>query len=862
MIITLYFNPAYDGGVWVSDPKSGSACFGSKLVGALGLLQELELRLGISAPEKGFHELLSAFHNAAIDTSRDFPDVFFADSLKLAPLKTPAELLKWRDELVLSGWKGGITLPDGLTDGAQTILSDMEHLEENLPPSFQTLSDRWIAVLEMLKKGSAPRGIHLVLSIDRSHMHPLYKNIIDALKDNGIPVEEAKTDTHRPEVIIKHFKDSVDACWWTASTAKDELIVCDDTHTLDAALAGLGRPLAGSKSPASLRPIEHLLSSALMLLADAYDIEAMRDYLSSPYHPLNDFKLEDGETTLRKQLLFHLISQDGFGENERTHRSFQNIIDEFSKADKTINEEIRRFLPEGNKPITFARIKALCRSLSSWATGYLDVSADREMPITVTEQLRALIDFCKSMEFVCKETGFDNRSAISKEELLGALRSIYIPEALPDSLATVGSVSVVSGIEGIASEISKAIWVAPSNNKVPQPLSFLCESDVKVLAKIIPYVWTRDNALLFADDAFNVGLSRIGQLTVLYCDRIRGAKPEKHSFLLRHKEKMENLKYEDIPESYATSVSLRPANTLQDQYTFNGKQVTIPSFESPSSLEKMFDCPFDWAVQKVLGLYDERDNTLSTIEGIVAHRIIHRICEIASGEGKIDVSHYDFEKVFKDKYGFLFDEAITDCGAELMLPENRIECSQLRTILKERSIPTLIDILKNSGLVIVGSELPFSNVDLSNSNNKPLVLTGTIDLLTRNADGGYVIVDFKWAGSTGRNLRSRQIERGEDYQLALYRRVLEKGRGYNVTAQAFYMLRTAELLTAYPGFKDKNGEIATVRVGRNTHQKAYSETLTDIFTRYSETVRALGNGTVDRINLKYETNQILKGNLK
>ena len=63
----------------------------------------------------------------------------------------------------------------------------------------------------------------------------------------------------------------------------------------------------------------------------------------------------------------------------------------------------------------------------------------------------------------------------------------------------------------------------------------------------------------------------------------------------------------------------------------------------------MFSCPFDWVIQQVLGLYDEHDGTLSTIEGTVAHSIIHRICEKASTGGK-DVPPGDFCKVFKTQY--------------------------------------------------------------------------------------------------------------------------------------------------------------------------------------------------------------------
>ena len=873
MNLTLYFNPACDRGAYLNDPASGTSAFGSKTVGTLGLLAELELRLGLTAKEKDAHELLPAYHKAALEAITKDPGLIFGESLGLAPLKTASELIAWRDELVLSGWTRDTTIPESLTAGGREILSAIAAVERKLPSSFRTLADRWVAVLKALKEGPAPEGLRLVLTVKEEHLHPLYREILESLRRKGISVQES-VGSGSPKAVYKHFRDSADACWWAACTVRSELLVCNDSHTLDAAMTGLGKQPVGAVSPASLRPVEHLLSSAMMLLADAHDIEALRDYLSCPYHPLNRFKLEDDKKTLRKALLSHILSQGGFGENSRTHLSFDGIIEQYAGGDQKVLSEIRSFLPEAGEAITFARIKALCRALSGWAASCLNVTAGKPADLSLSGQWSTLIGYCQSMEFICRETGMDKRTTIQKDELLRALLSVYVPDKLTVSVATVGAFAVVSFLEGIASDVEDVVWIAPENTPAAQPLPFLCEADVLTLREPLPYVWTRKDALLFADDAFNAGLSHIkGQLTVLYCDTVRGEKKEKHPFLLRgenelkkhygEKTKMEDLPYEGIPSASASPVVCRPANTfpLDIGYTLNKSiPVALSDHETPSSLESMFSCPFDWVIQRVLGLYDEHDGTLSTIEGTVAHSIIHRICEKASTGGK-DVLPGDFCKVFKTQYDELFDEAVNDYGAELLLPENRLECSQFRTILRDRSIPSLVEILTHSGLVIAGSETGFEKVDLSEPGYEPLILTGTIDLLTRNAAGEYVVIDFKWAGKQGRDEREGQIKKGEDYQLALYRKVLEK-QGHTVVAQAFYMLRTAELLTAYSCFQDAKGGIDPVKPG--SKQKSYNETIASIQDRYSEIVRNLLAGSVEckKPNTPFESNKILKGNLK
>ena len=82
-----------------------------------------------------------------------------------------------------------------------------------------------------------------------------------------------------------------------------------------------------------------------------------------------------------------------------------------------------------------------------------------------------------------------------------------------------------------------------------------------------------------------------------------------------------------------------------------------------------------------------------------------------------------------------------------------------------------------------------------------------------------------------------------------------------VVGQAFFLLRTAELLTAYTGFRNAQGDIPLCAPGTRTKQLSYPDTMEEIYSRYSEIVHELRGGTVERKKLKYETNQILKGKL-
>ena len=252
---------------------------------------------------------------------------------------------------------------------------------------------------------------------------------------------------------------------------------------------------------------------------------------------------------------------------------------------------------------------------------------------------------------------------------------------------------------------------------------------------------------------------------------------------------------------------------------------------------------------------------------MVAHDTIHRIYEKAARDCD-NVTADAFERVFKADFDTFFAESVQATGAELNLPENKLDREQFKSDLKTVSIPKLIEIIRCSNLTIVGSEIEMKNVIIAlDGYDDPIRISGKIDLLLVDSDGNHMILDFKWAGKTGRNLRETQIKKGLDYQLALYRKMLETGTDAiprrKVSAQAFFMLKTAELLTSYPVCKDNLGEVAVVQPGAKTNQNTYEETLGIIFQKYSEVVQEFKKGLVStgKLNDTYLNFKVLKGKL-
>ena len=859
-MITLHFNPQFDSSAWSGEPGKGICKIEDSYVGPMGLLAFLEVQLGITAHEKPQHEILATFTKAAKEVAERNPSVFFAKSLQLTPLATAGELLKWRDELVLSGWKADLSVPEKLTSGAKSILGGLAEVESALPGGFRTTADRWRTLLSTLKREPALDGFSVKVHAPQTHMHPVYRAVLDRLDKCCVPVDNVIM--REPEVEIKHFHDSSDACLWAAAQDGDALIVCSDDQTMASAMAAFGRPYGNASASETPRPVAHLFTSAMMLLKDGGDIQAYRDYLSAPSHPLNNYKKDNWN--LRKALLSSVIRQRGFKE-------FEKIIADFAGGNPSLLAEIKTLLPEPGQPLTYARIEAMCNRISAWAKGVAELVEKKGEESPYLDQWYELDSACEEMKFQCKEQDIDNHS----EEFIRVLRNVSAPSAAIARRAVVDSAPIVSTIERIAEDVQDAIWVDGSFTESPKPLSFLCPKDVGLLKEVLPDIWLQDDALQLTDDLFQVGLSHIGgKLTILYCDAFLGKKREKHPFILRKAGSVDNLMgypYETLPQEKSEACPTQPIDQIPEECSLEINDLTIPDHESPTTLEDMFKQPLDWVLNSILGLYEESDSNDSLIKGLVAHDTIHRICKKAASI-KPEVDADTFERVFKSEFDIFFAEAVHATGAELNLPENKLDREQFKSDLRSISIPELVDILRKSHLTIVGSEVRSENVDITEHRvlppyDVPLRITGTIDLLLKNEAGHYVILDFKWAGSTGRKMREDQIKKGEDYQLALYRKMVEIGtntipRG-TVDAQAFFMLKTGELLTATSSFWDRHGQISPVQPGPRTVQKTYQQTLEAIHEMYSSTVKTFRSGKISAGNLKdqYLHFKVLKGKL-
>ena len=98
----IRFDPDFDGGAWPGPLDGRDAAAGEAWLGELGLLERLETALGLAGPVP-----TAAERAAALVPGLRRIQGFWTRSSEVDPLGSARELLRWRDELMLAGWRGG-----------------------------------------------------------------------------------------------------------------------------------------------------------------------------------------------------------------------------------------------------------------------------------------------------------------------------------------------------------------------------------------------------------------------------------------------------------------------------------------------------------------------------------------------------------------------------------------------------------------------------------------------------------------------------------------------------------------------------------------------------------------------------------
>ena len=364
--MTILFHPCYDTRCRLDSVQCGQVLLDTLTLGPLGLLQELELHLGLTSATTSNLLRTVDYVKLLRDYFPAHPDSPFALSFKADEFNVAAELLRWRDQLRLAGWKASMP---GISPRID-LLADLE-------PSFArpALGDRWQAVLEELPKHRLTDWT-LELHAPKQLLFPLYGRLIDRLGACGARIRESVQQATRPEQVrrirVRDFAEAfrgiptLDPKRWT--------LICSHGKLLNNVLRLNGCPTTESSIRENDSSVVQLFEAGFSLfihpsdeVPEAVDIYRLLSYLQARPNPIPSRinlalqRLLTSEAGINPELWQATVNEalaaggaEGKEEKARIERRLDSLLNPFFEA-------------VSPRAIPLDRLKRYARSLRGWA---------------------------------------------------------------------------------------------------------------------------------------------------------------------------------------------------------------------------------------------------------------------------------------------------------------------------------------------------------------------------------------------------------------------------------------------------------------------------------------------------------------
>ncbi len=805
-MLTLIFSPYYDGNCYAGNPAEKQCVLGTKYVGPLGLLDELELRAGMSRGETSPMQRAIAYCNAIrkVLEKKPNPEPFYQKSFENDPLGVAQQLLRWRDALCMAGWNEDTELLNLSADG-QKRLKDLQSIET----FFDSIGigERWHQLLNADLSALLPKDLEIKVDMKMELLPPVIRKVLDktqrAKESESVANLGSKTlSNFAGKFTLYQFPEQNDAYQWAVTQTEytPDVYINEDNFTFNQVLKSVGKQLVDASVDGGAAELSQLLKLGISLFRNPVNYDNLLSYLSIFRHPI--------DKDLRRKLRNHLQKAGGFGEYQG---------EAFPSVDKEYENRWGMWeLSKGNI-VKEKDIAKFCKALQDWIEKYTP-EAEKQIGF-IGMQLYSQLSVLEE-QINCLSAYIKGKDTLTNDELEKVVATICQGGTVTTDTAKLGSYNMLKDLKGLAVDVNTVLWLDCVNK--PRPLyeyAFLNPSDIDKLKLDIP---KPELEMLASDFAERLAVSHAKTIIALIPQRKNGERTDENLLITELKTvcpTISNLK-SSLPNTVTENVVSEKPNTQQVEYQvdvdlFKNIKTYPPKKEetddkdgetskdsaigykreeqSYSSLSELINHPFDYVLDYVFKFKDkEEEKHLSTIEGNVAHNVIHQMVE----ECKKDTSA--FLKMCSDSKALnkKLDKAIQDCGLELLLPENSLEVRIFRHTFLTKSIRVLARIIQNNGLEIADSEVNYGVVKGTEFNYQ-----GYIDfvLKKKNKDiDEYYIFDFKW--TTYPDGREEELMQRKELQLALYEKIMTEKK-MKVAMRGYYLLKQGKLLTAYNRFK-------------------------------------------------------------
>lgn len=817
----LYLVPNKTGNVFIAPSSADCYMIDVAVADTSEFVGLLEKSVGLQCDSPVFNVRLCSYFRILKKWFATHEDNVLYRSFEIAPLSTARQMLKWRDELKMARW-------DFECDDPTSRLGALAEVEKT--EVVRGWADRMIDVCHAVEESPANafEWLNLVLPpMQREVLPPLLGSLIDAVERHGATIESNRLAPDNcnnlgrvrslllsddKEIIQLDEKDrSFEVLEFETEFEQDEymavcqpdfkadLFINSNTKKTDNRLFALNLPTVGSVITSRSR-ILNLMPLALSLFDEYLQINKLVEWFTAPVHPLpRRFRFMLAETISRT---------GGF-----LNKECREVVERYRNGDFTSggtpeerDEKLRLYVPYLDSGYRSGENAELTlTALANWARQrvYSLKEGDNREPLAL--QLSALADSIDILMLLFSERGERFDLSLANEWVRDISREV----TLPQHPARVGCAFTVADPWDIVAVANDIVWVGCENGgNQGFECEFLLPGERKLIETHASFWKREDESRMRYLNTIMPFLFAAESLTITYAVKSNGETLVPHPLLTRLRTQVKDFG-DFVRHESADSKKTEPVETVDNvaeklEYHFhNADMIKFPERISATALETLTLYPFDFLFDRLLNFQAAGLSGLPGINatrGNVAHAVIARLFspkDIESGCGAAEIR----QRVESD-YDAALQEAINECGAIFMLPENKLERSNLHHQLR-RCIESLIDIIDDNCLTVDGCEQHYSGlVGLGEEGEAPVEddLHGYLDMKLTDREGNPVVFDLKWTRS--RKYHRSLLEQNRSTQLAVYSELL-KEKGKNVRT-AYFLMPRGIIVTADNYFSGRN----------------------------------------------------------
>lgn len=830
----ILFSPEYSGHVFTQK----SIMMDTVVTNTIGLINLLELRLGLHYEENPVYERIAHYYDAVCKYMSAHPDNVMAKSFRVAGLSTSMAMLGWRDELRSADWNFN---GDDISDRVSVLIGVEKYFCQK---SDSDMTKRLHTVAEQVMSQKLDCSeMTLQLACEKGLLKPAVCTLISVLEQQGAKIEQIpeagnmgnnltrirrlitegqqgkiKLDENDSSLLIYQFSDERAACEYLSYLKMDDVDVWinADNKQMDNWLMLMNQPMTGSVAVDCIPQLTQLFVMGLGMFSSPLNVNTLIEWLNMPLHPIDRF--------FRSKLAESIVTEGGY-RNDTCRQLVKDYIDGkfvyLNEEQKALPEDeqqkirekdckkrqrmVNIFLPplESVKEIRTDDVRLFASELSAWSRQRAHLMEEYHDSIQWIEQLMTVASMCDALHILL---GTVSTPTIDYKVIDSWISTIYEKGSYTNAEAERGCRIVVDSPAKIAAAAKKTVWLGVEGGAGHTlECAFLYPSEKRRLTKqhyIIP--WDEANEVYYHEHMRMTPLRMTeDQLILVVCKTRGGESTLKHPLIVRLEQQVENI------EKFILTPKIDAGNMTEVEIVENGGVAAELKFEyadklkwpdhlSPTSIATLVEHPFDYLMERMLNITADGKAQMADVKttmGNVAHAVIEAL--FSPTEGKRYATPEEIALRMED-YDVAYIKVVEAKGAILQLAENRLKEKLLHEQLRV-CLDTLLEILKDNDLKVTGCEqyvqanlklgLPDAFDKEENEGERDVL--GFIDMTLEDAEGYPVVFDFKW--TTWVKGYQDKLESNRSVQLELYRIMLGQKERNEVRRVAYFLMPEARL---------------------------------------------------------------------